>query len=76
MARVAVCISGQPRAAKETFHLIMNHIIRPNNADVFIHMNYDPARLYIEKSHADNGRCQLEADIDKWVIQNYHWNMK
>lgn len=71
MARVAVCISGQPRAAKETFHLIMNHIIRPNNADVFIHMNYDPTRLYMEKSHADNGQCQLDADIDKWVIQNY-----
>jgi hypothetical protein len=71
MAKVAVCISGQPRAAKETFNLIMNNIIRPNNADVFIHMNYDPDRLYMEKSHADNGRCNLESGIDKWVIDNY-----
>jgi hypothetical protein len=71
MARVAVCISGQPRAARETFNLIMNNIIRPNNADVFIHMNYDQERLYMEKSHADNGRCQLEPGIDKWVIENY-----
>jgi hypothetical protein len=63
--RVAVCISGQPRAAKETFHLIMNNLIIPNGADIFIHMNYDPNTLYIEKSHADNGICHLEYDIDK-----------
>lgn len=69
--RVAVCISGQPRAAKETFHMIMNNIILPNNADVFIHMNYDSNSLYMEKSHADNGRCNLEPGIDKWVIDNY-----
>ena len=69
--RIAVCLSGQPRSAKETFHLIMNNIIRPNNADVFIHMNYDPNQLYMEKSHVDNGRCQLELGIDKWIIDNY-----
>lgn len=69
--RVAVCISGQPRAAKETFHLINNNIIRPNGADVFIHMNFDQNALYMEKSHADNGRCQLEPGIDKWVIEHY-----
>lgn len=69
--RVAVCISGQPSAAKETFHMIMNNIILPNNADVFIHMNYDPNVLYMEKSHSDNGRCNLESGIDKWVIDNY-----
>jgi len=69
--RVAVCISGQPRSAKETFHMIMNNIIRANNADVFIHMNYDSDHPYIEKSHADNGRCHLESGIDKWVIDNY-----
>ena len=69
--RVAVCISGQPRSAKETFHMIMNNIIRPNNADVFIHMNYDSDHPYMEKSHADNGRCHLESGIDKWVIDNY-----
>jgi hypothetical protein len=71
MVRIAVCISGQPRAAKETFHMIMNNIIRPNNADVFIHMNYDSDQLYMEKSHTDNGRCNLEPGIDKWVIDNY-----
>jgi len=69
--RIAVCISGQPRVAKETFHLIMNNIIRPNNADVFIHMNYDIDYLYMEKSHADKGKCQLESGIDQWVIGNY-----
>ena len=25
----------------------------------------------MEKSHADNGRCYLEPDIDKWIIDNY-----
>ena len=69
--RIAVCISGQPRAAKETFSYIMTNIILPNNADVFIHMNYDPNSLYMDKSHADNGRCNLEPGIDKWIIDNY-----
>ena len=71
-ARVAVCLSGQPRSAKDTFGLIMNNIIKPNNADVFIHMNYDNESRYMEKSHADNGRCLLDADMDKWVIDNYN----
>lgn len=69
--RVAVCLSGQPRAAKETFHLIMNNIILPNQADVFIHMNFDPNTLYMEKSHADKGKCNLEFGIDKWIIEHY-----
>jgi hypothetical protein len=38
--KVAVCLSGQPRNANDTFGFIMNNIIKPNNADVFIHMNY------------------------------------
>jgi hypothetical protein len=71
LPRVAVCISGQPRAAKETFNLIMDNIILPNEADVFIHMNFNPNVLYMEKSHADNGRCHLQPGIDKWVIENY-----
>jgi hypothetical protein len=41
MKKVALCISGQPRSALETFSLIYENIIVPNNADVFIHMNFD-----------------------------------
>jgi hypothetical protein len=71
MSKVALCISGQPRRALETFPYIYNNIIQPNNADVFIHMHYYEDALYMEKSHADNGPCLLEKDIDKKVIELY-----
>jgi len=70
-AKVAICLSGQPRMAKQTFNLILNNIIKPNNADVFIHLNYDENSRYIDKSHADNGDCILDESIDKWIIENY-----
>jgi len=71
MTKVALCISGQPRSAIETYNLIYENIIKPNNADVFIHMNFDANNIYIEKSHADNGNCKLSSDIDKRVIDLY-----
>jgi hypothetical protein len=69
--KVALCISGQPRQAVETYPYIMKNIIEPNNADVFIHMNYDTNNLFIEKLHADKGNCILEKDIDKKIIDLY-----
>jgi hypothetical protein len=69
--RVAVCLSGQPRRVLQTFPSILKNIIEPNNADVFIHMNYDEDNDYIDKSHADNGICVLEKGIDKKVIELY-----
>ena len=71
MTKVALCISGQPRSAIETFPLIYENIIVPNNADVFIHMNFDSNNTYIEKSHSDNGICNLTSNIDKQVIELY-----
>jgi hypothetical protein len=71
MTKVAICISGQPRRALETFPYIHNNIIKPNNADVFIHMHYDETNLYMEKSHADKGNCLLESGIDKKIIELY-----
>jgi hypothetical protein len=71
MKRVAICISGQPRRALETFPYIYANLIEPNKADVFIHMNYDKTNLYIEKSHADNGNCILEDNIDSKIIELY-----
>ena len=50
MTKIALCISGQPRNAIETFPLIYENIIIPNNADVFIHMNFDSNNTYIENS--------------------------
>lgn len=71
MSKVALCISGQPRKALETYPYIYEYIIKPNNADVFIHMHYDSNNRYIEKAHADNGNCLLEEKIDKKVIELY-----
>jgi len=71
MSKIALCISGQPRCALETYNLIYDNIIVPNNADVFIHMNFDSNNTYIKKSHADNGKCNLNSDIDKKIIDLY-----
>jgi hypothetical protein len=69
--KVALCISGQPRSALETFPYIKQNIILPNNADVFIHMHYDSDNPYMEKSHLDNGNCLYKTDIDKELIGLY-----
>lgn len=69
--RVAICISGQPRSGLKTFPHIYENIIRPNNADVFIHMHHDKTNLYIEKSHMDNGNCVAAANIDDQLIALY-----
>jgi len=72
MSKVAVCISGQPRNALQTFPYIFNNIIKPNNADVFIHMHYDQDNLYIEKSHLDKGNCFFEPNLDRQLIDLYN----
>ena len=71
MTRVALCISGQPRKALETFPSIFKNIIEPNNADVFIHMNYASHINYIEKGHLDNGTCMYPEDIGSKVLELY-----
>ena len=70
--KVALCLSGQPRRALETYPYIYQNIIQPNNADVFIHMNYDESNLYMEKSHIDKGICILEKGIDQQIINLYN----
>lgn len=69
--RVAICISGQPRNALEAYPYILNNLIEPNNADVFIHMHFDPENLYMEKSHADKGNCELDKTIASTLIDIY-----
>ena len=69
--KVALCLSGQPRNALETFPWIKKNIIEPNEADVFIHMHYDSSNLYMEKSHADKGNCQLVEGLDQQLIELY-----
>ena len=69
--RVALCLSGQPRNALYTFNYIYNNIIKPNNADVFMHLNFDNDNRYILKSHKNNGNCVAEENLDKKLIELY-----
>jgi hypothetical protein len=69
--RVAVCLSGQPRSVRETFPYIYNNIIKPNNADVFIHTYFDPDNLYMEKIQLDRGNCSIDASIMDTVLELY-----
>lgn len=69
--RVALCMSGQPRRAIENFSNIKKYIIEPNNADVFIHLNYDKTSRYIEKNHLNNGWCTYTEGIDDMVKTLY-----
>ena len=71
MTRVALCLSGQPRKAIENFPAIYKNIILPNNADIFIHLNYDQNNKYIVKSHIDKGDCTYEDNIGEKVIELY-----
>jgi hypothetical protein len=38
--KTAVCVSGQPRFVDEFLPQLLNNIIKPNDADVFLHMWY------------------------------------
>ena len=69
--RVALCISGQPRMAHYTYPLIKANIIDPNNADVFIHMHFDPQSTYIEKSHLDSGQCYIAPTLADELVELY-----
>ena len=69
--KVALCLSGQPRCVKETYPYIYENIIKPNNADVFIHMNYSKKNTYIEKTHIGRDNCILEEGLDEVVYNLY-----
>lgn len=69
--RVAVCLSGQPRSVRKTFNSIFENIIKINNADVFIHMNYDENNPYIEKTHLGNKDCHYTENMINVVRELY-----
>lgn len=74
--RIALCLSGQPREVDKTYQFVKKNIIDANKeagdeVDVFIHMNYDENNPYIEKSHLDNGNCNLPKDIEKYALHMY-----
>jgi hypothetical protein len=68
--KVAVLISGQPMAAVKNSEHIINAIIAPNNADVFMHMWYDKDNLNAEKSEKTRERT-LEPNLDEKLLEIY-----
>jgi hypothetical protein len=69
--RVALCLSGQPRKALETYKYIKSNIIDPNDCDVFMFMNFDNENRYIEKSHKDKACCEHPPETDKKLVELY-----
>ena len=68
--KVAVLITGQPNAAIKNSKHIINTIIAPNNADVFMHMWYDKDNLHNIKS--DKGKeCVYEPNLDEKLLEIY-----
>tara|TARA_B110000285_G_scaffold178473_1_gene200725 strand:+ start:109 stop:912 length:804 start_codon:yes stop_codon:yes gene_type:complete len=68
--KVAVLITGQPIAGIKNSSHVLNTIIAPNNADVFMHMWYDKDSPIGEKS--DKSReCNFEEGIDKKLLDIY-----
>lgn len=70
MTKVALCISGQIRNIEKTYPSIYENIIKPNNADVFIHAWFDKDNLQ-SYSIDQNREAQLTSDIDKKIIELY-----
>jgi len=68
--RVAVCISGQLRFVEKTYPHIYQHVILPNNADVFVHAWYDERKLMTECIDPTRNRA-LEPTIREKVIELY-----
>lgn len=72
--KVAVCLSGQPRFVEECFPSIYNNIIKPNNADVFMHGWYDDEMLSKPYKYGGDGEWKnkrIEKDIHKKAIELY-----
>lgn len=69
--KIALCLSGQPRDALQSYPYIKKNIIEVNNCDVFMFLNYDKENNYIEKSHKDKGNCRAIKNIDQDLINLY-----
>lgn len=67
MLKTAVCITGQPRHFEETYSNIYNNIIKPNNADVFLHAWFD------EK---DSGSTIKNAGVTYYKNKNKNYIVK
>lgn len=77
--RHAVIISGQPRGVLETYENIQNTIIKPNNADVFLHSWIDKemegqqykANWLVNQGKSGIAGKPIPKDIDKIILDVY-----
>lgn len=79
MAKYAVIISGQPRGVLETYQSIQESIIKPNNADVFLHSWIDKemfGKPYVANWLKNQDKPSVASnhvpkDIDKIILDVY-----
>lgn len=70
--KVAVLLCGQPRHVERASDAIIQNIINPYNADVFIHCWYSDDDLYMKKGTSHNrGICDIPLHIDKKILELY-----
>jgi len=69
--KIAVLLFGQPRDALNCSKSIIENIITPNNADIFLHTWYDKNDLYMEKGEKDRSNCELDEGLDKQLLEIY-----
>lgn len=75
--KVALCISGQARSVEENFENIEKNLIKPNNADVFIHTWFDEKDIglrFCNKLKEEKGfinRTVLKSDIKEIIVSKY-----
>lgn len=62
MRRVALCLAGQPRKAEHCFPNILDNLITPLNADVFIHF-WDSIEGYSSQASCDQGRQSAKVAV-------------
>lgn len=64
--KVAICIIGQPRHFEETFQNIYKNIIKPNNADVFLHAWFNEEESNKTLKHA--GVCYYKNKNKEYIV--------
>lgn len=69
--KIALCLSGQPRNAINTFYRIKNTILDFNDVDVFLHSWYDVNDLSFHKRCPGHWNSNAESNIDQLLIQMY-----
>lgn len=67
--KVAVCLSGHTRTSDKTFQSLMNYVVRPNNADVFLHTWSVSVNGVFWKQTEDHSIENVHRDV---LCERYH----